>query len=73
MGQTPVYQYTIPLEETEEGFEAAYDYPEESEINRQKEGGFLRVTLNKVVPHFHKNSVAVKVDVLVENVGQERC
>lgn len=67
MGQMPVYQYKIPLEETEDGFGPAYDYPEGNEINKYENGGYLVVIQDKVVPHFHKDSVAVKVDVLVEN------
>jgi hypothetical protein len=67
MGQMPVYQYTIPLEETEDGFEPAYEYPEGNVINKYEKGRELIVIQDKVVPQFHKDSVAVKVDVLVED------
>ncbi|MFC7250185.1 hypothetical protein ACFQJ5_10085 [Halomicroarcula sp. GCM10025324] len=67
MGQISVYKYSIPLEETEDCFESAYDYPEENVINKYKEEGYLIVFQDKVVPHFHKDSVAVKVDVIVED------
>jgi len=32
-----------------------------------RRGGNLIVIQDKVVPHFHKDSIAVKVDVLVED------
>lgn len=67
MGQRPVYQYTIPLEQTEVGFEPAYEYPDENVINKYEKGRELIVIQDKVVPQFHKDSVAVKVDVLVED------
>jgi hypothetical protein len=38
MGQIPVYQYTIPLEETEDGLEPAYEYPEGNVINKYEKG-----------------------------------
>ena len=63
----PVYRYTIPLEETEDCVESAYDYPDENVINKYKKEGHLIVIQDKVVPHFHKDSVAVKVDVFVED------
>lgn len=67
MGQMPVYQYTIPLKKTEDGFDPAYEYPEGNVINKYEKGKSLIVIQDKVVPHFHKDSVAVKVDVLVED------
>jgi len=67
MGQMPVYQYKIPLEETEDGFGPAYDYPEGNEHTKYEKGRYLVVIQGKIIPHFHKDSVAVKVDVLVED------
>jgi hypothetical protein len=67
MGKMPVYQYTIPLEETEDGFEPAYEYPERNVINKYEKARSLIVIQDRVVPQFHKDSVAVKVDVLVED------
>ena len=72
MRQIPVYQYTIPLEETEDGLEPAYEYPEGNVINKYEKGRELIIVQNKVVPQLHKDSVAVKVDVLVEDeVGSD--
>lgn len=72
MGQRPVYQYTIPLEETEDGFEPAYEYPEGNVINKYEKGRELIIIQDKVVPQLHKDSVAVKVDVIVEDeVGSD--
>jgi len=65
-----VYQYRIPLSETDEGFEPVYNYPKENEINKYREGRYFVVTLNKVVPHFHKDSVAVQEDVFVSEEGE---
>jgi hypothetical protein len=67
MRQIPVYQYTIPLEETEDGLEPAYEYPEGNVINKYEKGRELIIIQDKVVPQLHKDSVAVKVDVLVED------
>jgi hypothetical protein len=67
MGQMLVYQYKIPLEETEDGFEPVYDYPEGNEHTRYEKSGNLIVIQDKAIPHFHKDSVSVKVDVLVED------
>jgi len=39
MSQMPVYQYTIPLEQTEDGFKPTYKYPEENVINKYEKGG----------------------------------
>lgn len=66
MGQIPVYQYTIPLREVEDGFEPAYEYPEGNVINKYKEGRNLIVIYDEVIPHFHKDSIAVTVEVLTE-------
>lgn len=63
----PVYQYTIPLEETEDGCKPVYECPERNVINKYKKGRSLIVIQDKVVPHFHKDSIAVKVDVIVED------
>lgn len=62
-----LYQYTIPLEETEDGLEPVYDYPEGDEINKYEKGRELIIIQDKVIPHFHKDSIAVTVDVLVED------
>ena len=66
----PVYQYTIPLIQDEEVWEPAYEHPEEHEINKYEKGGKLIVIQDEVIPHFHKDSIPVKVDVLVENKAE---
>jgi hypothetical protein len=67
MGQMPVYQYKIPLEETEDGFEPAYEYPEGNEHTKYEKGRHLVVIQDEVIPQFHKDSIPVRVDVLVED------
>jgi hypothetical protein len=67
MGQTLVYQYTIPLEQTEKGVESAYSYPEESVIDEYDKGRYRIVIQDSIIPHFHRESIAVEVDVLVED------
>ena len=59
-----ISQYTIPLEETEDGTEPVYDYPEEEVDGEYRQDRWLKITLEEVIPHFHKNSVRVGVDVL---------
>jgi hypothetical protein len=67
MGSMPVYKYTIPLEKTEKGVEPAYEYPEGDEISKYEEDGNLIVIQDRIIPHFHRDSIAVEVDVLVED------
>lgn len=59
-----LYQYTIPLEETEDGHEPAYEYPEEDEYASYEANGTLIVIHDEVIPQFHRDSVAVGVDIV---------
>jgi len=63
----PIYQYTIPLEETEDGLEPVYDYPEGNKHTEYEQGEYLVVIRDNVIPHFHKDTIPVKVDVLVDD------
>ena len=66
----PIYQYTIPLIQDGEVWEPAYEHPEENEINKYEKGGKLIVIQDKVIPHFHKDSIPVSVDVLVADEAE---
>jgi len=63
----PIYQYTIPLIQNGEVLEPGYEHPEENEINKYEKERKLIVIQDEVIPHFHKDSIPVKVDVLVED------
>ena len=66
----PIYQYTIPLIQNGEVLEPGYEHPEENEINKYEKGRKVIVIQDEVIPHFHKDSIPVDVDVLVSNEAE---